>query len=346
MKKEHYLDWAATSPCEFFAKDYYELGNPNSVHRLGTDAHRILIEQKGRIKSILSAKSGQIVVGSVASVLAKVLMDRIYDKQGFVTYCSPYEHSCIYDLSTVKIKGEEIIDTLKIIQNNVYFHQHVNNITGEIFLVDEIGRYCREHGAYYIMDCVASVGHESIPEGFEDWCDCIITSAHKYGGPHCGFMWLSDRFIKFLDLDNAQDLVPGTPDVASVYAMADAFENAVNDIEDKNAWYSLYTDKILEELSDAFLINPNGNKTYAINAIAVPDVNADALVQFLSSCGVYISPGHSACSDAGDYRVLGASGLTHEQAAQTIRVSFGPSTCCADIDALVAGIKEYKEMFL
>ena len=71
-------------------------------------------------------------------------------------------------------------------------------------------------------------------------------------------------------------------------------------------------------------------------------------MNFLSSKGIYISPGHSACSnDAADAtRVLEAFGLTKEQASQTVRISFGESTTQDDIDALVNGIVEFKNLFV
>src|SRR5699024_3317301 len=79
----------------------------------------------------------------------------------------------------------------------------VNNITGVVFNVEEIGSLCHKYGAYYIMDTVATIGHYPISNDLESFCDCIITSAHKYGGPQgTGCMWISDRFAKFLGLSD------------------------------------------------------------------------------------------------------------------------------------------------
>ena len=84
----------------------------------------------------------------------------------------------------------------------------------------------------------------------------------------------------------------------------------------------------------------------SINAIRLNGINADALQQFLATRGIYVGVGGSACSAAHDYRVLRAYGLTDGEASEVIRVSFGDETTARDIEALVEGIKEYKEMFI
>ena len=88
------------------------------------------------------------------------------------------------------------------------------------------------------------------------------------------------------------------------------------------------------------------NSTAAINAIRLNGINADALQQFLAIRGIYVGVGGSACSAAHDYRVLRAYGLTDGEAPEVIRVSFGDETTLSDIEALVEGVKEYKERFV
>ena len=44
--------------------------------------------------------------------------------------------------------------------------------------------------------------------------------------------------------------------------------------------------------------------------------------------------------------MLRAYGLTDDEASEVIRVSFGDETTARDIEALVEGIKEYKERFI
>lgn len=274
---------------------------------------------------------------------------------------SIYEHDAIFkylDLYVHDIGELERVLQMYPEEDKIVYWMMANNITGTIFNVEEIGGLCHKYGAYYIMDAVAAIGHYPISNDLESFCDCIITSGHKYRAEKgLGFMWLSDRFSKFLGLSDASHeefgLLHGTTNVPGAIAMSYGMEHAIDGLEDGNDehWRSLlgYLEiKLLGNRIDYNIVAKDQPKTYAINALYLPGFNADALTNFLSSHGVYISPGHSACSSnaADATRVLEAFGLTKEQASQTVRVSFDESTSQEDIDALVGGIVEFKEMFI
>lgn len=273
---------------------------------------------------------------------------------------SVYEHDAIFrylDLYVHDIGELERVLQMYPEEDKIVCWMMVNNITGVVFNVEEIGRLCHKYGAYYIMDAVAAIGHYPINNNLESFCDCLITSAHKYGGPQgTGCMWVSDRFAKFLRLSDdpheEYGLLHGTPNVSAAVAMSYAMEHAVRYAQIENDWYHGLVDYMLAKLNktniEIGLLGKDQPKTYAINALYLPKFNADALVNFLSSKGIYISPGHSACSnDANDAtRVLEAFGLTKEEVSQTVRVSFGENTSQEEIDDLVNGIVEFKNLFI
>lgn len=356
MNNIHYLDHASTSyPTKYFAKDYYIPANPNSPHALGLKANQALNEARQRIMNCLGVRSGKVLVGGTASQLVDNLMWRIYSLGNYNILGSVYEHDCFNRWLDYRLTE---YPTDQISENDIVCWMMTNNITGTIFPVEQIGKMCRNAGAYYIMDAVAAVGHYPISDNLESFCDCLITSAHKYGGPQgTGCMWISDRFAKFLGLsDDSHEefgLIHGTPNVSAAVAMSYAMEHAIGHAENNNKRYlklaSHLFDKLINEHNiTAVLVGQDQPKTHAINAVYLPGFNADALTIFLSSHGIYISPGHSACSSnaADATRVLEAFGLTKEQASQTVRISFGEDTTEEDIDALVKGIVEFKEVFL
>ena len=348
-----YLDWASTAPVRYFAKDYYIPGNPNSQHSAGLQANQALNEARQRIMDCLGVKSGKVLVGGTASQLVDNLMWRIYSLGNYNILGSVYEHDCFNRWLDYRFTE---YPTDQISKNDIVCWMMANNITGTIFPVEEIGKMCRDAGAYYIMDAVAAIGHYPINNNLESFCDCLITSAHKYGGPQgMGCMWVSDRFAKFLGLsDDSHEefgLIHGTPNVSAAVAMSYAMERAIDGLEDGNDehWRSLLgylKIKLLGNRIDCNIVAKDQPKTHAINALYLPNVNADALTQYLSTKSIYISPGHSACADNDDYRVLEAFGLTKEEASQTVRISFGESTTQEDIDALVQGIVEFKNLFI
>lgn len=356
-----YLDHAATSyPVRYFAKDYYIPGNPNSNHTMGLQANQALNEARQRIMNCLGVRSGKVLVGGTASQLIHFIMERIELLYTNYYICgSYYEHDCIEEY----LQGRCDYDDMKDIKeweepNTVVCWMMANNITGTIFPVEQIGKMCRDAGAYYIMDAVAAIGHYPISNNLESFCDCLITSAHKYGGPQgTGCMWVSDRFAKFLELsDDSHEeygLIHGTPNVSAAVAMSFAMRHAIREAKTNNiVWGQLVNYMCTKLLENGILHHiqdiENTNKTYAINALYLPNINADALTQYLSSKSIYISPGHSACTSNDNHatRVLEAFGLTKEEASQTVRVSFGESTSQEDIDALVQGIVEFKNLFI
>lgn len=351
-----YLDHAATSySTKYFAKDYYIPANPNSPHALGLQANQALNEARQRIMNCLGVKSGKVLVGGTASQLVDNLMWRIYSLGNYNILSSVYEHDCFNRWLDYRLTE---YPTDQISENDIVCWMMTNNITGEIFPVEQIGKMCRDAGTYYIMDAVAAIGHYPISNDLESFCDCLITSAHKYGGPQgAGCMWVSDRFAKFLGLsDDSHDeygLIHGTPNVSGAVAMSYAMENAIGHAEDNNKRYlklaSHLFDKLINEYNiTAVLVGQDQSKTYAINAVYLPGFNSDALVQYLSSKAIYISPGYSACATHSENasRVLKAFDLTKEQTSQTVRISFGEDTSMKDVDALIEGIVEFKEKFV
>lgn len=356
MSNYVYLDYAASAPVKYFAKDYYIPGNPNSPHALGLQANQALNEARQRIMNCLGVRSGKVLIGGTASQLIHYIMERIEFLYANYYICgSYYEHDCIEEY----LHGYYDYEDMKDIEEwTVVCWMMANNITGTMFPVEQIGRQCRDADAYYIMDAVAAVGHYPISSNLESFCDCLVTSAHKYGGPQgTGCMWISDRFAKFLGLsDDSHEeygLIHGTPNVSAAVAMSYAMEVAVNSTKTNNLmWGQLVNYMCTKLLENNVLYHihdiENEHKTHAINALYLPNINGDALTQYLSTKSIYISPGHSACSSnaADATRVLEAFGLTKEQASQTARVSFGEDTTEEDIDALVKGIVEFKNLFV
>lgn len=352
MNNIHYLDHASSSyPTKFFAKDYYIPGNSNSIHTMGIEANKTLNEARQRIMKCLNVKSGKVLFGGTASQLINNLMWRIYSLGNYEILGSIYEHEAVN--KWLDYKTSEFLKH-NLDKNDIICHMAVNNITGFVFPVEKIGKLCREIEAYYIMDCVAAIGHYPINYNLESFCDCIIASAHKFHGPQgSGFMWISDRFANFLGLSNDSHeeygLISGTPDVSSAIATSFAFEYVTDRLTFNNKNWEYLLEYLKNKLTNnniqyKFVCNNGCN---AITAIQFYDINADALVNFLSSRNIYISPGHSACSNTGnETRVLEAFGLTKQEASEVVRISFSEDTETNDIDALVKGIIEFKEMFI
>lgn len=265
---------------------------------------------------------------------------------------SKYEHDAIDRWLDVRVGNMEELETVlhsyQTKDDILVFWLAVNNVTGEICPVVDIGKLCKKYGAYYVCDATAMVGHTAIPKNIDQWCSAIILDGHKIGTQlSIGCMWISDGFNKWLGGMNLH----GTPNLAGALSMADAVEWACDSkrLNDMNNRYLRLFDCLYCELKkadiDFSVIADTKPSTCAINAIRLNGLNADALQQYCASKGIYISAGGSACNAAGDFRVLNACGLSNDEAAEVVRVSFGDETNKNDVDALVSAIVEYKQKY-
>lgn len=343
-----YLDYAATNPfTKYPCSKYGTFLNPNANYAY--KEQKLLDECANRVKASIGAKSGNVVFGGTSSQLIENLMNAIDDK--IIDYriiTSGFEHDAIYRFSHGRLfELREIELALRDANDNFIFPficwQGVNNITGEIFPIEQIGEICHEFNSFFICDMTAMIGKAPIPSNIDQWCDCAIWSGHKLGTEGgIGAMWLSDKFNEWL----VDFKLHGTPNLAGAMAVADATEDACK--SPMKHYVELYM-RLYGKLVNAniqFQVISNKLKTCAINAIMFDDINADSLQQYLASKQIYIGIGGSACASLHDFRVLNAYGLTNDEASRVVRVSFGEQTTYEDIDEFVNAVVEYKEKFV
>ena len=342
-----YLDHAASTPPRFFASDYFNYwANPNSPHLLGIQAHQALEQAEERIKVALGVRGGKVLFCRCASEAVEMLGHQFAEYRKF---CSTVEHDSVYDQCLYHYKTN-YIDDKTIREEDIYLHQHVNHITGKAFDIKSVGKKVQSTGAFFGSDITASLGHYPLPSNLYTFFDALWFSGRKTGCETMGAIWLSDRLFYYL-LGDEVPLIKGTPNTPGAIALSYAVEKAVENVDKKNELWKKLVHHLLTELDDngveAYLWDDgNPYQTYAINAINLPGMNSDVLVQFLSNRGVFVSPCHSACSDQSDYRVAEALGMTEKEASESIRVSFGEGTGYKDINKLIEGITKFKEVFV
>ena len=351
-----YADYAATYPyVKYPSSAYGTFFNPNANY--ACKEKRLLFEAENRVKKAIGAKGGKVIFGGTSSQLIENLMNRA--KRNTVI-CSNYEHNSFYRYAYDSVKNinelpENIANMPETYGKMIVMWQGVNNLTGEIMPVEEIGKLCHEHDAFYICDMTAMIGHVPIPANIDQWCDCAVWSGHKLGTElGIGAMWISDRLDEWLNGFKLH----GTPNLAGALAITQAVEDACDNhkLSQNSVHYAELLDYLIDGLIEKdidFQLVPEYEEdepfnkfTLAINAIRLPGFNADALQQYLASKQIYVSIGGSACAEKHDYRVLNAYELSNDEASEVIRVSFGEDSSVEDVVALVEGIKNFKELYV
>lgn len=360
-----YLDYSATCPVVKYPQQLYRdvLGegyffNPNANYAY--KEKRLLSKAENRVKKAIGAKSGKVVFGGTSSQLIENLFTHIAEETNeYIALGSSYEHDAMWRFIDDARKDicslEHAIRTYHGDKQLIVCLMGVNNLTGEIFPVEEIGKLCCEHDAFYICDMTAMIGHTPIPTNIDQWCSCAVWSGHKIGTElGIGAMWVSDRFDKWLNGFKLH----GTPNLAGALAMTQAVEDVcdTHKLSENSVRYAellnYLIDGLIEKGIDFQLVpeyeenEPSNKFALAICAIRLPRFNADALQQHLASKQIYVSIGGSACAEKHDYRVLNAYELSNDEASEVIRVSFGKDSSIEDVKALVEGIKEFQDTYV
>lgn len=346
-----YLDNAATTRPEYFAWDWsgYWL-NSNAPYAHGSTA--LLDEARERIKKALGLKSGRVLFCRSATEAVEWLT-----KQSHLSskYAGRFEHDSVSlsPLTVDKIGENDTID--------LFLHQHTNQMTGEIFDIEAIAKHLHKYDngyAFFGSDFTATIGHSPIPYNLDTFCDAIWFSGHKFHVEKgIGAIWLSDRLFEYLggskDSRNEYGLIHGTVNAPAATALSYGVEKMAYwhewGGEDHFASLADYLYNELETNHIAYkkvLFNTSRVHNHAINAITLPNINADALQSYLASKQIYIGVGHSACAEVADYRVLKAYGLSDEDSRNTVRVSFSKDTTHEEITELVKAIKTFKESYV
>lgn len=353
-----YLDNAATTKPKFFRSNYEDFWMSSNTPYTKTEEQLELEKAKEKIKSYLGVKGGYIFFFRCSSEAIEWLANKFCVDE---VWCSPYEHDSVYNISEVLDETRFDKMTKYFLQKySIYCHQLVNQITGDIWDIKQAKeKFVKKPNQFFGVDLTAAIGHIILPNNLEEYCDALWFSGHKfYTEKNMGAMWISDRLGEYLgaskDPKNQYNLVHGTVDVSGACMLANTLDWCIWCVKDKqllnpNRWYELYSflnNKLVEQNIDSALVYSNMfDKSYAINAIYLRGINADALQTYLASKDIYIGVAHSACAGTEDYRVLEAMGFNKKIASQTIRVSFGVDNSYDDIKGLVGEIKKFKELF-
>ena len=347
-----YLDNAATTVCKFPASVCDDIwGNANTPYKFGRKARELADECRKKVRECLGVKGGKVIFCSNASEAAKILCDRFY-VENFKTYCWLYEHDSVYD----NVETHGYSKTTHHSNRTAIFQQWVNPVTGMVFNIPSI-RQALGNDCFLCMDATAGIGKIELEQEIIDSIDAMWFSGHKFHGPKTGgILWISDRLSKALylsdDSRNEYGLKHGTLDVPSFIATTCALEYAINTQQDNFERWGELEDRLVDSevvsIDVDFVDNFRKYYSYFSTATGIYYVgcNADALVQYLSTKGIYVGLAHSACSADADYRVTRSLGISDKYAERCIRVSFSEDNTFKDIDALVDGIKEFKEKFV
>ena len=338
-----YLDHASTTPVirearEAFADAIDCWSNPNSPHHEGRGCRARLEAARDEIKRVLDWPFDLIFTsGASESVEIAGRRARVDGRAHGATEHAIVPYAMGEDSVEIAVDGDGLIDEAAL--DSVLGRgpalvaiQSVNNETGVIQPLDRLAPKIRETGSLLLADCAQSASKMPLPDA-----DFIAICAHKLGGPPgAGALLVKDlSTLEPCGGGQEQGYRRGTQDVPGAVAFAAALSARPYDIERLAELRRRLEAGI--EAAGGVIIARDAPRTPTIGAISLPGSTSMAMLARLDLAGVAVSAG-SACSSgkAKASHVLAAMGVEPEIAAGYLRISFGPETSAADIDAFLA----------
>jgi cysteine desulfurase len=181
-----------------------------------------------------------------------------------------------------------------------------------------------------LADCAQSAGKAPLPDA-----DFIALSAHKLGGPP-GVGALLVRDLATLAAVGGQEkgYRRGTQDAPGVLAFAAALAARPYDMARLAALRARLDDGVRE--AGGIVIGADSPRLATIGAIALPGASSASLLVQFDLAGIAVSAG-SACA-SGKMKgsaVMAAMQVAPDIAGGMLRISFGPATSDADVDAFL-----------
>jgi len=377
MKKTIYLDYAAATPTDeavvkamipFFNNLFF---NPSATYSPALEVKRALTEARKKISFHLGAKPEEIIFtagGSEANNLAIHGIMTNYSGKNLVV--SSIEHDSVlevaknydYKEAPVDHSGLVIIDSLFELVNDetvLISVMQANNEVGTIQPINEISKRINSirHKRLESGNLTPLLLHSDAAQA-ANYLDLhhsklgvdlmSLNGGKIYGPKQTGILFVKSGVkLKPLISGGGQEsnLRSGTENVAGCIGLACALEIAQ---ENRKAEYTRLStiqqngfSLIKDKLPNA-VINGSIKKRLPNNLhITLPDIDNEKLLFLLDSAGVYCSAG-SACSASSQKpsHVLGAMGISDQDARNSIRITIGRQTTQSDMERAIDLITE------
>jgi cysteine desulfurase len=337
-----FLDHAATTPVlpearAAMSQGFDSWANPSSPHEEGRKSRALLEEARTSLADVLGWRHDVIFTsGASEAVEIAAARARVPGRAHGATEHAIVPHAMGAASRVIPVGSGGLIDeaALDVILGEgpaLVAIQCVNNETGILQPLDRLYPRIRDAGSLLLADCAQSAGKMPLPDA-----DFIALSAHKLGGPP-GVGALLVKDLGALEPVGGQEkgYRRGTQDAPSALAFAAALSARPYDM-DRLAGLRTRLDEGVKA-AGGLLIGEEAPRIPTIGAVAMPGAsNASLLVQF-DLAGIAVSAG-SACSSGKmkESAVLAAMGVAPAIAKSFLRISFGPSTSEADVDAFLA----------
>ncbi|MFB9280031.1 cysteine desulfurase family protein [Cohnella cellulosilytica] len=366
----YYFDHCASSPMPQMVIDTMtelmklHYANPSSLHKAGTDAMKLVDRARASVAERMGAKLREVLFTSGGTESNNLAIKGLLGQTGRSPkhiIVSPVEHPSVHEcarqleaegaveLTVLPVDSAGRVDpgdvAAAIRKETVLVSvMHVNNETGTVQPIEEIGRIVRKHARIrFHVDGVQAIG--KVPF---DWkgsgVDFYSGSAHKFGGPKGVGLLLVKEGIELSPLlsggGQENGMRSGTLNVPAIVAMSQALRLSMERREARRATMYELRRRLLAIVAEipAWVVNGAADERdtapHVVN-LSYPGMRPEVIIHMLEREGVYVST-QSACSSKSlkPSRVLLAMGYDADRSSGSIRISFGDEHSIRDIEHL------------
>lgn len=356
-----YLDYNASTPVDERVLecmiDVYRnhIGNADSrTHQFGEDTRSIVELARKQVADLLGVNADEVFFTSGATESNNIAI------QGLREYA---ENSGKNHIVTTAIEHKAVLETLKQLEKEgfmvdfidpdqfgrvkpedvlnkvtertlVVSVMHVNNETGMIQPVQEIGEELSKRGILFHVDATQSCG-KLVEEIKNLKYNMLAFSAHKLQGPQgVGVLVLRKKSYKLPPVkaimyggQQERGIRPGTIPVALVAGCGKACELAVTEYQSNLEQANQIKKELINILRESGLsYHINGDQTYCVPGtlnVCIEGVSSEALmISSKQFCGISNGSACTSKSYSPSY-VLSAMGIPVEQIESSVRISWG-----------------------
>lgn len=363
-----YLDYSATTPVNDEVLDTYVkvtkefIGNPNSLHKLGIEAKKIIDASTEQIAKILGVKPTEIIYTSGASESNNTAIKGVclkYANRGKHIITTELEHSSIvaplnylttlgYEVDFVALDENgkvDLDDLIRLIRDDTVLVtiSSVNSEVGVRQNLKELSEVIKSKNSKTIFhsDITQSIGKEKLDLSYVDLAS--MSCQKFYGMKGIGALIKKEKIMIEPLIHGGKSTTifrSGTPATPLIASFAKALRLIYEDFDNKCKKVKEVHDYLIDKLQDVDVyINSNDNCLPNMVNLSLKNIKSEVMLHALEEKDIYIST-QTACS-VGDYSKA-VYALTHdkEKSSSSIRISLSYLTTKEEIDIFVKALKE------
>lgn len=357
-----YLDYSATTPVDSEVIDTYSrvcrefIGNPNSLHKLGVEAKKLIDASTKQIADILGVKTSEIIYTSGASESNNTAIKGIalkYQNRGKHIITTELEHSSViapvsyltslgFEVDFVKLDENGLVDLEdleKIIRDDTILVSiaAVNSEVGVAQPIDKIAEIVKKYPkCYFHSDITQCIGKQRIDLTNVDLAS--LSGQKFFGMKGVGILIKKESIVIEPLIHGGKSTTvfrSGTPATPLIASISKAMRLAYDDFDTKLKQVKEIHDYLIDKIKDLDIyINSNEYCLPNMVNVSLKNIKPETMQHALEEYDIYIST-QTACSSAEYSKAVYAVTRDKEKSRHSIRISLSYKTTKEEIDKFV-----------